>query len=145
MIKFGLLGSLALTIILFGLTFPDKPPKHYRDPVPQSQKVAHSSHCAGCHGHDDTAMALVDASGKDVNIFDDWQISMMGMAAHDPFWRATLAHEVNLFPTAQSAIETTCLKCHAPLGSIQAHLNGLDYSYQTMLSDTPVSYTHLRA
>jgi hypothetical protein len=105
MIKFGLLGSLALTIILLGLTFPDKPPKHYRDPVPPSQKVAHSSHCAGCHGHDDTAMALVDASGKDVNIFDDWQISMMGMAAHDPFWRATLAHEVNLFPTANRLLK----------------------------------------
>jgi hypothetical protein len=136
MIKFGLIGCLALSIILLGLKLPDHPPKRYRDPVPTSQKVAHSSHCAGCHGYDDTKMALVDESGHDVNIFDDWQISMMGLSAHDPFWRATLAHEVNLYPTAKAAIETTCLKCHSPLGSIQAHLHGMEYSYQTMLEDT---------
>ena len=136
MIKFGLIGCLALTIILLGLRLPDTPPRQYRDPVPPSQKVAHSSHCAGCHGYDDTKMALVDEAGNDVNIYDDWQISMMGLSAHDPFWRATLAHEVNLFPTAQAAIETTCLKCHAPLGSIQAHLHGLNYTYQNMLGDS---------
>jgi len=136
MIKFGVIGCLAITIIILGLKLPDAPPGHYREPVPSSQKVAHSSHCSGCHGHDDTAMALVDESGHDVNIFDDWQISMMGLSAHDPFWRATLAHEVNLFPAAQAAIETTCLKCHAPLGSIQAHLHGIEYTYQDMLNDT---------
>ncbi|HEX5111674.1 MAG TPA: hypothetical protein VFV79_02425 [Saprospiraceae bacterium] len=136
MIKIGLLSCLMLTIIFLGLKLPYPPPGHYRDPVPQSQKVAHSSHCSGCHGYDDTKMALVDAAGNDVNIYDDWQISMMGLSAHDPFWRATLAHEVNLFPTAKDAIETTCLKCHAPLGSFQAHLRGMDYSYENMLSDT---------
>lgn len=136
MIKSGLVGSLILTIILLGLKLPDTPPKHYRDLVPASQKVAHSSHCSGCHCFDDTGMALIDASGNDVNIMDDWQISMMGLSAHDPFWRATLAHEVNLFPTAQADIETTCLKCHAPLGSFQAHLHGVEYSYEKMLNDT---------
>jgi hypothetical protein len=63
MIKFGLIGCLALTIILLGLRLPDTPPRNYRDPVPPSQKVAHSSHCAGCHGYDDTKMALVDEAG----------------------------------------------------------------------------------
>ncbi len=136
MIKFGLTGCLFICIILVGMRLPDTPPKHYRGPVPSSQKVAHSSHCAGCHGHDDTAMALVDEAGHDVNIFDDWQVSMMGLSAHDPFWRATLTHEVNVYPAAQAAIETTCLKCHSPLGNIQAHLDGMEYSYQTMLHDT---------
>jgi hypothetical protein len=136
MIKFGLIGCLAITICLLGLKVPDSPPKHSRDVVPATQKVAHSSHCAGCHGYDDTAMALVDQDGHDVNIFDDWQISMMGMSAHDPFWRATLAHEVNIYPGAREAIESTCLKCHAPLGNIQAHLDGKSYSYNDMLGDT---------
>jgi hypothetical protein len=104
--------------------------------VPASQKVAHSSHCAGCHGFDEAGGALVDAQGKDVNIYDDWQFSMMGLSAHDPFWRATLAHEVNQFSAAATEIETTCLKCHAPLGSIQAHFSGHPYSFSMMLQDS---------
>ncbi|MEO6131076.1 MAG: hypothetical protein ABIQ02_04465, partial [Saprospiraceae bacterium] len=80
--------------------------------------------------------ALVDAVGRDVNIFDDWQFSMMGLSAHDPFWRATLVHEVSQFPTSAVEIETTCLKCHAPLGSIQSHLSGHPYSYALMLQDS---------
>lgn len=107
-----------------------------RDPVPLTQKVAHSSHCSGCHGYDETGQALRDSEGNDVNIHDDWQISMMALAAYDPFWRATLAHEVDQYPSAQSAIETTCLRCHAPLGSIQAGLDNRPYSYELMLTDS---------
>jgi hypothetical protein len=136
MIKTGLLGVLAVMVIILGLTSPDFPPGHSREPVPTSQKVAHSSHCAGCHGYDETHMALVDHNGNDVNIFDDWQNQHDGVSAHDPFWRATVAHETNLFPSAKNAIETTCLKCHAPLGSIQSHLNGLSYTYADMLGDS---------
>lgn len=99
-------------------------------------KVAHSSHCSGCHGVDETGLALVDADGNDVSIFDDWQISMMGLSARDPFWRATMAHEVNLYPTAKQAIESTCLKCHAPLGSFEATRNNQPYSYDIMLGDS---------
>ncbi|MGB4848321.1 MAG: hypothetical protein WBP41_10410 [Saprospiraceae bacterium] len=134
MIKYGILILFAGTIFILGLTDPSFEPK--RGPVPPTQKVAHSSHCAGCHGFDEASEALVDAQGKDVNIFDDWQFSMMGLAARDPFWRATLAHEVNQYPSASSEIETTCLKCHSPLGSIQSHLSGQPYSYALMLQDS---------
>ncbi len=85
---------------------------------------------------DETGQALVDGDGKDVSIFDDWQLSMMGLASRDPFWRATVAHEVNLYPTAQAAIETTCLKCHAPLGSFESRRLGNPYTFENMLSDT---------
>ncbi|HJW30942.1 MAG TPA: hypothetical protein VJ508_17045, partial [Saprospiraceae bacterium] len=136
MIKFGLLGLLGSMVVLLALTLPNDPPTLRRGPVPASQKVAHSSHCAGCHGYDESKMALVDQNGHDVNIFDDWQISMMGMSAYDPFWRATLAHETHIFPNAKAGIETTCLKCHAPLGSIERNLHQLPYSYNDMLSDT---------
>ncbi len=133
MIRYTLMGCLFLSIVLLGLTFPGGP---QRGPVPASQKVAHSNHCAGCHGYDETGLALVDQAGRDVNIHDDWQISMMGLAARDPFWRATLTHEVNLFPAAKEEIESTCLRCHAPLGSIQNRLQGLPYSYAMMLGDS---------
>lgn len=133
MIKSGIVGFLALSTVILGLTLPGDP---YRDPVPNSLKVAHSNHCAGCHGYDETGQALVDYSGHDVNIYDDWQISMMGLAAHDPFWRATLTHEVNLFPSAKEEIESTCLRCHSPLGSIQHRLDGLPYTYDMMLGDS---------
>ncbi len=137
MIKYSILLLLGITVILLGLTSPVSTffdPR--RDPVPDVQIVAHSSHCAGCHGLDKTGQSLVDMAGNDVNIHDDWQISMMGLSAHDPFWRATVAHEVNLFPAAKEAIETTCLKCHAPLGSIQSHFHGLPYSMDLMLMDS---------
>ena len=133
MIKFGVLVLLGVTVIILGLTLPVFDP---RDPVPEIQKVAHSSHCAGCHGPDKTGMALVDGQGNDVNIHDDWQISMMGLSAHDPFWRATVAHETNIYPSAKEEIETACLKCHAPLGSIQSHFTGHPYSFEMMLGDS---------
>ena len=131
-----LLIAFGGTILILGLTFPGGPDGQDRVPVPAQQKVAHSSHCSGCHGVDETGLALVDGAGNDVSIFDDWQISMMGLASRDPFWRATVTHEVNLYPSAQSAIETTCLKCHAPLGSFESRRLGQPYTFENMLSDT---------
>ncbi len=136
MIKFGFVFLISMSILLLGSALPDTFLDPTRDPVPNSQKVAHSSHCAGCHGYDETGLALVDADGNDVSIYDDWQISMMGLSAYDPFWRATITHEVSQYPAAKSAIESTCLKCHAPLGTIQAHLDGRPYSYDLMLEDS---------
>ena len=136
MLKSVIILCLSATIILVGLTLPVNPPGPRGGPVPLSQKVAHSSHCSGCHGVDDTGLALVDGDGNDVSIFDDWRISMMGLSARDPFWRATMAHEVNLYPSAKQAIETTCLKCHSPLGSFEAKRNNQPYSYDIMLGDS---------
>ena len=79
---------------------------------------------------------MTDAEGNDVSIQDDWQISMMGLSAYDPFWRATVAHETHAFPTQQAHIEGVCLSCHSPLGHFQAKLNGSSYAYATMLSDS---------
>ena len=131
--KYAILALIFVSTVLLGLTDPEGP---QRDPVPEDQIVAHSSHCAGCHGFDLTGASLVDAEGNDVNIYDDAIVSMMGLSAHDPFWRATLNHEVNLFPAAKAEIETTCLKCHAPLGSQQRMYDGLSYSYDEMLADS---------
>ena len=136
MIRTGIYLSLFASVLWLGLTLPGGDSKIVRGPVPDSQKVAHSSHCSGCHGVDETAYALVDYAGNDVSIFDDWQISMMALAARDPFWRATVSHEVNHYPSAKEGIETTCLKCHAPLGSFEARRNGLPYTFENMLTDS---------
>jgi hypothetical protein len=135
-IKWSILAGLSLVIFVLGLQWPAMPPDPHRDPVPPSQKVAHSIHCSGCHGFDETGLALVDSEGRDVNIYDDWRVSMMGLSAHDPFWRATLQHEVAVYPDAKSSIESNCLRCHAPIGSIQSGLNGIPYSYEMMLQDS---------
>ncbi len=134
--KYVLVLGLFTTILLLSLTDPFELFRSSRDPVPSSQKVAHSSHCSGCHGVDEKGLAMVDKDGNDVSIHDDWQISMMGFAARDPFWRATVVDEVNHFPAAKEAIESTCLKCHAPLGHFEAHRNNLPYTYETMLTDS---------
>lgn len=131
--KYAVLALILVSALWLGLTDPDN---KQRDPVPPGLVVAHSSHCAGCHGHDLSGEALVDAAGNDVNIYDDWSISMMGLSSRDPFWRATLNHEVDLFPGKQQEIETTCLKCHAPLGSHQQSYEGSEYSYAEMLTDS---------
>jgi Cytochrome c554 and c-prime len=135
-IKYGLVLLVLVSILLLGLSSPGAIFDPRRDPVPSFQKVAHSSNCAGCHGEDETGQALVDGEGNDVSIYNDWQISMMGLSAYDPFWRATLSHEVELYPAAKEAIESTCLRCHAPLGSFQAQLNGEPYSFELMLADS---------
>ena len=108
--KLSLFLSLAICSVVLGLTLPENPFGGPRDQVPPSQKVAHSNHCSGCHGVDEEGLAMVDYDGNDVSIFDDWQISMMGFSSRDPFWRATMEHDTNLFPSAAAAIETTCLK-----------------------------------
>jgi len=131
--KFRLLALILIGIGVLGLRDPENPK---RDPVPGDLIVAPSIHCEGCHGFDPTGVAMHDEAGNDVNIFDDWQVSMMALSARDPFWRATLQHEVSLYPAAQEEIEQTCLKCHAPLGSQQRTFDGLGYSYQEMLGDS---------
>ena len=55
-----------------------------------------------------------------------WRSTMMGNASKDPFWRAVVAEEVHRFPTLQQTIETTCTKCHAPMGYKEAIFNGAD-------------------
>src|SRR5690606_3529155 len=136
MTKLFTLLLLGISVMLLGYGGAGFLSSPAADPVPQELIVAHSNHCSGCHGHDLTGLSLIDAEGHDVNIFDDWQISMMAFAARDPFWRATVAHEVHLYPSAQEEIEGTCLRCHSSLGLRQALHNGEDYSFAKMLTDS---------
>lgn len=80
--------------------------------------------CAGCHGHDPVAYAMVTSWGQDVNVYDDWAGTMMANSAKDPFWRAKVSHEILVNPTYQAEFETKCTSCHAPQGHFNAIHNG---------------------
>ncbi|MCK7524195.1 MAG: hypothetical protein MZV64_44465 [Ignavibacteriales bacterium] len=63
-------------------------------------------------------------NGIDVSPITYWRSTMMGNASKDPLWRAMVAEEVSNFPQHQELIESTCLKCHSPMGYTQAIYNG---------------------
>lgn len=78
--------------------------------------------CGGCHGYDPNQHALVTTTGLDVNMYDDWRASMMANSARDPFWRAKVAHEMQVNPSHSVALQDKCTSCHAPAGHYQAKL-----------------------
>ncbi|HAA00095.1 MAG TPA: hypothetical protein DEP18_01410 [Flavobacteriales bacterium] len=80
--------------------------------------------CSQCHGYDIDQLASVDAMGNDVNVMDAWAGTIMANSAKDPLWKAKVSHEVLVNPAHQNALESTCVKCHAPLGKYNAlHLS----------------------
>lgn len=83
--------------------------------------------CQGCHGYDTLGLANVDANGHDVNLFDDWETSMMGLSAKDPLWRAKLSHEMLNNPAHAIETQNLCITCHAPAGHYTAMFKGQQY------------------
>ena len=109
------------------------------DSLPQgfNDLFAGSGECVACHGYDTAGIASVDLGGNDINVVDDWRASMMANSAKDPFWRAKVSHEVLENPGLQQEIESTCTKCHAPLGNYNAQHNGNPhYSIAEMVADS---------
>lgn len=93
--------------------------------------------CGGCHGYDPQGNAFIDADGEDINIYDDWRSTLMANSAKDPFWRATVSHEVLVNPAHQLELETKCTSCHAPAGNHTAIMRGAAYyTVAEMLEDT---------
>ena len=92
--------------------------------------------CVECHGHDVTGQANYTLEGEDINVVDDWRATMMANSAKDPLWRAKVSHEVLVNPGHQSALETKCTSCHAPMGHFQAMHDGqTTYSIAEMVAD----------
>lgn len=109
------------------------------DSLPQgfNDLFAGSGECVACHGPDTAGIASVDLGGNDINVVDDWRPTMMANSAKDPFWRAKVSHEVLENPQLQEEIESTCTKCHAPLGNYNAQHNGqFHYSIAEMVADS---------
>ncbi len=86
----------------------------------EGRRVASATVCAECHSNSVDADAMRDAAGARIAPFDLWQGTMMANAARDPLWRAMVSAEVAATPAAAEAIEATCMRCHAPMGVIEA-------------------------
>lgn len=105
--------------------------------VDSSKIFPTSGECVACHGFDLNGNAMVDFFGNDVNVYDDWKTSMMGMSAKDPFWLAKVSHEITVNPGHSNELQTLCTSCHAPMGHYNAMFAGAEhYTIDEMLSDT---------
>jgi len=112
-------------------------------PTGTSTLFSGSGNCILCHNSNGDAMTW---NGVDVSPITYWRSTMMGNASKDPLWRAMVAEEVNNFPQHQELIESTCLKCHSPMGYTQAIYNGqsgysMDELKQDPLANDGVSCT----
>lgn len=106
-------------------------------PVDSSLIFPVGSACKGCHGKDPMENAYITDAGEDVNLYDDWQTSLMANAAKDPFWRAKVSHEVASFPQHRADTEDKCTSCHAPQGHYTHHIRGKgQYGIADLLVDT---------
>ncbi|HZF99669.1 MAG TPA: T9SS type A sorting domain-containing protein [Chitinophagales bacterium] len=98
--------------------------QHLRAPIDSGEFFLTASNCRGCHGFDPMGEANVNENGDDVNLFDDWETSMMGLSAVDPLWRAKVSHESLINPDHAESLQTTCTSCHAPMGHYTAFYKG---------------------
>ena len=102
-------------------------------PFGRTTLFAGSGLCEVCHASNGDVLTV---NGQDISMVTYWRSTMMANASKDPFWRAVVAEEVHRFPTLQQTIETTCTKCHAPMGNKEAFFNGAtDYSIAQMKAD----------
>ncbi len=92
-----------------------------------------SGNCQSCHQSDGNIM---NYEGKDISPVALWRSTMMAHSAKDPLWRAVVSEESHSNPDFSDIIESTCTRCHAPMGNRQAREDG-EESY--LLSDLYVS------
>ncbi len=96
-----------------------------------------ASRCKGCHGYDPQGNANVTLDGIDINLFDDWETSMMGLAGVDPLWKAKVRQEVMTNPGHANELQNLCTSCHAPMGHFAAFYKGADhYSLEDLQTDS---------
>ena len=106
-------------------------------PIDTGEYFLHSSNCRTCHGSDSAHYANIDANGMDINLFDDWQSTMMANSARDPLWRAKVSHEILVNPSHAGPLQDKCTSCHAPMGRYTAHFKGQgDYTLAHLLNDS---------
>lgn len=106
-------------------------------PIDSNEYFLTAQRCKGCHGFDPTGQAMVDLGGNDVNLFDDWETSMMGLSAVDPLWRAKVSHESMVNPGHANELQNFCTSCHSPMGHYSAFYKGEPhYTLSNMYADS---------
>jgi hypothetical protein len=79
---------------------------------------ATSGTCAVCHAN------LVDQAGSDVSNDALWRSTMMGNAARDPYWIASVRKEIIDTPGLSEVIQDKCATCHMPMARTTAASTG---------------------
>ncbi len=105
-----------------------------------TQEFAGVQVCSRCHSANDTVMR--DRKGRDVSPIGEWQISMMALAARDPYFLAAMAREQRTRPAQRAAIDDLCLRCHAPVGHAAARLAGQQLALADLLNN-PATFAAL--
>lgn len=130
---FGLLIILLICLHLpiIANTLENKPVQ----PLPTGYNTlfAGSGECLLCHN------TIVDGQGNDISIVNWWKSTMMANASKDPFWRAKVSYETIKNPALQEEIESTCTRCHAPMGNFDAFHNGQTHYSMAELYQDPIA------
>ncbi|HYV91912.1 MAG TPA: T9SS type A sorting domain-containing protein [Chitinophagales bacterium] len=117
--------------------FKHHPEGPTRNPIDSGQYFLTSISCKGCHGYDTMHHANVAEGGVDINLYDDWESSMMANSAKDPLWRAKVSHEILVDPGHSPELQTQCTSCHAPMGHFTAMYHGAaSYTLNDLYNDT---------
>ena len=135
--KITVLSAFFVLIILLRTSFPGSSHKafhsaediaffqaHYMPPLDSGQYFSIPQNCKGCHGFDSLGLSNINVDSVDINLYDDWETSMMGLAGVDPFWKAKVSHEILTNPGHAVELQTLCTSCHAPLGHYTAFYKG---------------------
>lgn len=110
---------------------------HSLPPIDSAEYFLTPYNCRGCHGFDTLGQANIDANGMDINLYDDWETSMMGLAGIDPLWRAKVSHEISVNPGHSSELQDLCTSCHAPMGHYTSKYKGHPYySLDSLITDS---------
>jgi hypothetical protein len=105
-------------------------------PTQTSSLFSGSGNCALCHISNGTVLT---ENGVDISPVTHWRSAMMGNSSKDPLWRAVVEHEVHELPQYQFIIESTCTKCHAPMGWKQAIYQGDSGYTMSQLKQNPLA------
>jgi len=74
--------------------------------------------CSMCHDR------LTDEAGVDYSFGTAWSGGVHSFAGIDPYYLATVSHEVHELPDHAAAVQKTSATCHFPLANTSAKANG---------------------
>lgn len=94
-------------------------------PTADTTLFAGSGKCIACHISNKAGVLMT--YGESLTPTNHWKSSMMANASKDPFWRAVVSEETKKFPELAKMIETTCTRCHSPMGNAQSKYEGKEH------------------
>lgn len=89
--------------------------------------------CVPCHQN------IKTAAGSDFSPAERWRASIMANSARDPYFRASVAFEIENSPQYATAIQEKCATCHTPMAHFSALARGQSIS---LVGDQSVYDSH---